>query len=213
MATFSLVNFMADGLWSITGWVLPIIVLHLMGPEHTAVFIVAWGAGTLPAIVPNALASAMLAEGSHAPDTIGRDLHRSIVLGVLILCPVIALLVLFGDHLLMLFGPLYAEEGHGLLAATALAILPATVTILLVSIARVRGHLASIITMNGLVGGGTLLVSLLLLPSIGIIAVGLALMFGHLVAILFILPRLPGLLKHGPSPKGAEQLPLAVTHD
>lgn len=195
MGAFTLTSYVAEGLWAAPAWVLPLVVVNVLGPEQNAYFVLAWGVAMLPFVVPKALATAMFAEGSHRPAQVGADMVRSLKLCGLILGPVVLALVLAGDKLLLLYGERYAAEGRLLLAIATLAVLPGTLPHLYLANVHIEQRLFQIILISGVTNCGTLFLSILLLPWLGILAPGVGLLAGHTLMALAVLPPMVRLVK------------------
>lgn len=195
IGAFSLANYVADGLWSVPPWVLPLIFVNLLGPEQNAYFVVAWVVGMLPFAVPQAIGTAMFAEGSHHPAHLGAQLLRSLKLCGAMLGPLVLAFLLVGDKLLLLYGESYAAAGRLLLPTAALAVVPATLTILYVTIARIQQRLHQIILLSGAAAVGTLLITFVLVERLGILAAGVGLLATHTLIALALLPRIVQLVR------------------
>lgn len=195
IGAYSLANYVADGLWSVPPWVLPLIFVNLLGPEQNAYFAVTWVVAMLPFTVPQAIGTAMFAEGSYHPVQMGAQLLRSLKLCGAMLGPLVLALLLVGDKLLLLYGESYATAGRLLLPTAALAVAPATLTILYMTIARIQQWLRQIILLSGAVALGTLLITFVLVGRLGILAAGVGLLSTHTLIALVLLPRIVQLVR------------------
>ena len=192
---YSLASYVADGLWSVPSWVLPLIFVNLLGPEQNAYFGITWVVAMLPLTVPQAIARAMFSEGSHHPDRIGEYLLRSIKLAIGLLGPVLLGLLFLGEKLLSIYGAPYADAGHSLLTTAALAVVPGTLTVLYIAIARVRKQLVQIILTSGGVAVGTLLITFVLVGRLGILAAGVGFLATHTLIAVVLLPHMVQLVR------------------
>jgi len=195
IGAYSLANYVADGLWSLPAWVLPLIFINLLGPEQNAYFAVAWVVAMLPFAVPQAIGTAMFAEGSHHSAQMGTQLLRGLKLCGAMLGPLVLALLLVGDKLLLLYGDSYATAGRLLLPTAALAVVPATLTILYLTIARIQQWLHQIILLSGGTAVGTLLITFVLVGRLGILAAGVGFLATHTLIALALLPRMIQLVR------------------
>lgn len=195
ISLFSFTNQAGDALWFLPGWILPLVVLSSLGPEQNAYFVVAWAAAALPFAVPQAVATAMFAEGSYEPAERVMHLKRSLRLSLsLVGLPVLALLI-GGDSLLSLYGSGYASVGRPLLTVASAAVLPGTVPVLYVALARVERRLTAIAVVNGLIALATVSLSVLLLPPLGMLGIGVAVLATQSLAAAILAPGLWGSLR------------------
>jgi O-antigen/teichoic acid export membrane protein len=79
-----------------------------------------------------------------------------------------------GNALLRLFGPAYAEHGRWLLILLTLSAIPDSVTNIAVAVLRSRGRLGAAVWLNATMLTVCLTLSWILLPAMGIVAVGVA---------------------------------------
>ena len=77
MQGFSLNNHMANLFWGMPNFVLPLIVIHILGAEETAYFYIAWAIANILFMIPTASSVALFAEGSHSQDSFRHDVLRS----------------------------------------------------------------------------------------------------------------------------------------
>ena len=186
---FSFGNYIADFLWMGPGFILPIMVLTLLGAEDNAYFYIAWSVGTVLCSVGMATSASLFAEGSFNEAKLRQNIRRSLKLVLFLLLPTIILIFLVGDKLLLLFGEVYSERATQLLWILALASLPMSLNWVYFAVERVRKRMKNIILIVGFIAITTLVLSYLLLPWLGIIGVGIARLSAQGVAFLIILVR------------------------
>ena len=174
MMHFSLANYISNQFWFLPSFILPIMVLNLLGAELNAYFYIAWVVGSALAMVPFAIAMALFAEGSYNKQRLGADAWRSLKLTSLIIVPVVIVIVIIADKLLLLFGSSYSESGTMLLRIMALSTFPTAINYIYLSIKRVEKKLAVLLKLTAFIAIATLALSYLLLPRIGINGAGIA---------------------------------------
>ena len=190
MVHFSFANYVSNGLWMAPSWILPILVVNLLGGEANAYFFVAWGMAGLLFAIPTATSMSLFAEGSYDEKFLGRDVRRSLGLIALLLAPAIVVMLVAGDKLLLLFGREYSSEGTRVLSVLAFSALPMAINLVYLGIARVRKRLRSIIVVAATVAFTTLILSYLLVPRLGILAPAVGWLVSHGVVALVVVPTI-----------------------
>jgi O-antigen/teichoic acid export membrane protein len=122
-------------------FIMPLVVINLLGPEENAYFYVAWAIATLLFSIPGSLAQSLFAEGSHDKRKVARDVKRSVLMSVVLLLPAILFVWLLGSKMLLAFGGSYSERSIELLRILALAAIPITVERAYFAVLRIRGRL------------------------------------------------------------------------
>lgn len=176
---FSFANYAASLLWSTTIYILPIMVLNLLGAELTAYFYIAWAIGSILFLIPTIAATSLFAEGSHDEEKLAFNTWRSLRLIFALLIPAIILVLVFADKLLLLFGSSYSENASTLLRILAISALPLTINVVYLSIKRVQMRLKQIIVLTAFIALITLVFSYFSLISTGINGVGIAWLISH----------------------------------
>lgn len=178
MMRFSLANYIADVFWTTTPFVLPLVVVNILGSEPNAYFYIGWAISNILFNIPAATSFSLFAEGSHNKGQLGREIARSLKLVLVVLIPAIIMVLLLGDKILLIFGRDYAENAANLLRILAVSALPLSVNFLYFTMKRVGMDMRSVVGLNAFIAIVTMVLSYVLLPRIGIIGVGI----GWLVA-------------------------------
>jgi O-antigen/teichoic acid export membrane protein len=167
-------------------YVLPLLVTVRLSSVDNAYFFAAWMLSGLFLVVSPALSQSLFAEGAHRPDEL-ESMARSAIRSIgAILLPVLLVVLAVGGTLLSAFGPAYAHHGVGLLRVLALASLPHALTNVYVAVLRVQGRLSAAALLNLAMGLGTLAMSWILLPVLGISAVGYAFLALQLCGCVYV---------------------------
>jgi O-antigen/teichoic acid export membrane protein len=193
--SFSFTNYLSETLWTLPTWTLPLLMLDLLGAEANAYFFVAWTISILVLATLNASATSLFAEGSNVEGSLGSYLGKSLKFTVLLFLPAMVILIAFGDKLLLLFGGEYSTEGKELLWILAVGMLPASMNYLYLSAIRVEKKLKDIILMSISVALGTLILSYILIPHLGIYGAGVGWLTTHALIALVVVPKLLRRLK------------------
>jgi len=190
MVHFSFANFIGELLQNAPAWILPLMVLNLISAEANAYFYITWTMAWLLIQIPLWTSLSFFAEGSYEEEKLSVDLRRSLKMIALLLVPAVVILFLLGDKLLLLFGREYSEGGTRLLLLLVPAAIPASINFLYLGIARVKQKLREIILVTGAIAFGTLILSYLLLPYMGILGAGVGWLASQMIVAIVLLPRL-----------------------
>ena len=195
MMYFSFANYVGAGLWSVPGWLLPVIVVSKMGGQSSGYFFVSWAMAGVLFAIPTSISTSLFAQGSHGDTSMVRDSSKSLKLTTALVLPALALFEVVGDKLLLIFGRRYSLEGAGLLRIIAPSVLPLSVNVLYLAIAKVRKSLKDVILLAAGPAVGTLAFSFVLIPHLGIQGPAVAWLVSQTLVALVVLPRLIKVLK------------------
>lgn len=183
---FSFPNYIGDIFWYTPAFILPIIVVNLLGPESNAYFYVAWGIGNMLTMIPSATSISLFAEGSYEEEKLEQNAWRSLKMISLILVPVVILVLAFAGKLLLLFGGLYSQNATALLRLLAVSALPFAINAVYLGTKRAEKKLKVVICLTAFVGALTVGLSFLLLSRMGITGAGIAWLISQGVVALWI---------------------------
>lgn len=187
---FSSANYAAEVLLLAPGLVLPLLVVRVLGSEEGAYFYMAWFLGYLLTSASAYLALSLFAEGSHRPGSLLALSRNAVVAGLAVSVLGALFLLLLGDKVLLIFGREYSAQGAALLRVVALAALPAAVVNVYLGALRVTKQVGELVAIAGVVAVTTLSLSYLLLPSLGLVGVGVAHGLGQGLGLAIVLSRL-----------------------
>lgn len=187
MINFSLSNYLVGLLAMASSSILPLMVINILGAEQNAYFTISWLIGTTIATVPAAITTSLFAEGSHDEKVLGNQVKRSLKFILLLLTPVIIIILLFGNWLLQLLRPEYAQNAATLLHVLTITALPLSINSLYFTVKRVQKEMKSVVIMNAFISVVTLGVSYFLLPRMGVLATGIGWLSANgIVALLVV---------------------------
>lgn len=167
-------NYAGDLAWTAPGLLFPLLVVGVLGAEANAYFYIAWAIAGLLAGIPTAVASSLLAEGSHSHGETEEHLRRAAVLTLAIVLPAIAICWLTAPWLLSLFGAPYAAKGVDALRLLSLAALPLSLNTLHLAVARVDRAIGRIVAITAFTGAGALVLGAALVAQQGTAGIALA---------------------------------------
>jgi len=186
MVRFAGGNYVIALLWVVTPFVLPVMVLQMREEEGAAAwFSMAWAAASLLFAIASATSTSLFAEGSHDKQRLGVDTTKSLKLVFALLVPAIVLVLLIGDKILLLFPREYSQNGATLLRILAVSALPLSINYIYFGVKRVQIKLRVIAALSAIVSIGTLGLSYVLLPKMGIAGVGVAWLASQTLAAVF----------------------------
>ncbi len=179
IAHFSASNYSAEVMGNAPIYILPLMIVNILGAEPSAYFRIAYGIGSVLFIIPIAISFSLFAEGSHEPEKLRANVIKAIKFMFLLLIPAIVLILLLGDKILLLFGSEYSENALRLLWILALASIPFAINDLYVTINRVEFKVKPVIytylgAMVSVIGG-----SYILMSRVGLIGIGLGWILGQ----------------------------------
>jgi len=184
---FSSANYLTNFATAAPGFILPIMIVNLLGAEANAYFYIAWMIGFLLHGVAGAVAMSLFAEGSYDEGKLKLTMRQSLKLTFLILVPMIIVVLAIGDKILILFGTPYSQSATMLLRILAISALPAAINHIYLSMKRIEKKLTTIIVLTGFISVSTLVLSYMLLPYLGINGVGVATLSSYGVVALVII--------------------------
>ncbi len=171
---YALGNYVSALIAGLPGWLLPIIVVERSGAPTAAYFYTSWMIMVIVNNGPSALGSALLAEGSRQGQASRQLLKRAYAYALLYMVPAVLAVLVAGPRLTPIFGRAYAEQGRELLAYLAVAGLPFAIVQISFMELRLEKELLVLCEVVILFSAITLVGSYMLLPALGLIAIGIA---------------------------------------
>jgi len=176
---FSLGNYLARIFEGLPNFVLPIMVVNLLGAERNAYFYIAWQISMLLLTVPQFTSMSLLAEGSYNRGELGRNMKKAAKFIFLLLGAAIIGIFLIGKYILRIFGEDYARNSFELLLILVLGSIPFAFNALYASVKRIQKEIKPVILVYGGIAIITLVASYLLMQSIGLVGIGIAWVIGN----------------------------------
>ena len=186
---FSGMSYLISLLAATQRFIMPLMVLNVLGPEESAYFYVAWTIATLLFSIPSSLAQSLFAEGSHDKRKLHRDIRRATILSALLLVPAVLFVWLLGGTVLLAFGGSYSARSIELLRILALAGLPITLEHVYFTVLRIRGRMRELTIWRASLTVILLTASYLLLPTHGLEVIGWVFLVTHSVAAAIVVLR------------------------
>jgi O-antigen/teichoic acid export membrane protein len=172
MTLFAATNYLSAVLTAAPLYVMPLLVLNMLGPEANAYFYVASSISGLLVMVPTAVSMTLFAHGSQDNALTTAQIVDGILFSLGLLVPAIVTIFLLGGKILLLFGRAYSDEATQLLWLLSLATLPMTLNLAYFSVRRVQRRMADVVLGLGWILIVTLGFSVVLLPRTGLVGAG-----------------------------------------
>lgn len=180
-------NYAARILENIPVYVLPLLIISILGAELNAYFFIAWQISGVLMMAPSiATSRSLLAEGANESGDIQKNTRKSVKLTMAILIPLLALLILFGRPLLGFFGASYASNSYEVLIAISIGSIPYAFNTLYAGVMRIRCRIMPVILTYGGIAALTLIGSLALMQTLELIGVGLAWIVANVIVFVII---------------------------
>jgi O-antigen/teichoic acid export membrane protein/aminoglycoside phosphotransferase len=195
IARFVRADYAGAVFWQVAMFGLPVIVLARLDAGSAAAYGVVWTIAQSLYLVSSGMGQSMVAHGAADPGRVD-EARRAVVRRSLRLVVPAAVVVALGAPLVLsIFGEHYAESGGWALALAALSAIPNVVTASTVSAARVRQRMGVLFGVPATVTVIVVTLSWLLMPALGITAVGLSWLVAQLLVaggiLLTTAPWLP----------------------
>ncbi len=187
-------------LWMTTIEAIPLLVLHRLGASSNAHYALSVQIVYGLMLLPGSIGVAFTAESANDPTRLLQHLRRSARNVATLLIPAVALVVAFAPFGLSVFGRSYSEAATPALRFMAVSVLPYSVTLLLMNVARVQRRIRAVtityvvlcLTLTGL--------SLLLMGPFGLAGIGAAWLIAQtVVAVGVVVTQIHRVGVHGPN--------------
>ncbi len=183
---YSLGNYIAGVFQFLPNVILPIMVLNVLGAEQNAYFFIAWSVSNLLVIIPGAVSTSLLAEGSYEYEKLEWNIRKAMKFTFVLIGISIPTIFILGDHILWIFGEKYAEESFDILRVLVLGAVPFSVNTIYAYVKRIQKKVKSIILVYGGISILTLVGGYLMMLEYGIIGIGFAWVLANLIVTAFI---------------------------
>jgi O-antigen/teichoic acid export membrane protein len=137
----------------------------------------------------------MTVEGAHEESALTALTHRTARFGLILILPSVALCILAAPELLGLLGRQYAAQGTVLLRLLALGVLPRSITLLQLGVARVQRNTRRIATVQGVTCLLVLGLCWIGLDRFGLAGVGWGYLLAQITVALVLTPSTIALLR------------------
>jgi O-antigen/teichoic acid export membrane protein len=151
---------------------MPILVANRVGAAEAAYFFVPWMVSLAIELVALNMMTSLTVEAATDLPRLRELTRRALGQSMRLVVPIAALAAIVAPWALLIFGSDYADEGASLLRLLALGMVPNVIVTLGITIARIEHRGRIVVAVQGAHCVLVLGLSALLLPSVGIDAVG-----------------------------------------
>jgi O-antigen/teichoic acid export membrane protein len=181
---FSIGNYLANFLVQMPQTVLPMIVFQQLGAQANGYAYIALMLGGVLISPGLALASSAFAEGANDRSGSYVILFRASILGMLLTLFVAAVVVIGAEWILKLFGLEAAAGGVKLLQWLAIASPLIVLNQLYFTYLRLNDKLFRLIAFSSMIAFVTIMISVLLMPVLGIVSCGIGILVSNALILL-----------------------------
>lgn len=182
VARFSLGHTAAATVAIVPDYLVPLLVIHYLGPAANAYYYAAWSVSLSARALAVNVTDALMVEAAYGQESFARLLRKLARLFGLILVPTMAVLVLAADPIMHIFGAGYAERGAPVLRLFALGLAPFTIVTLALALDRVRERFADALIITAVGTIATVGLDILWIPDHGPKGAALAWLCGQSLA-------------------------------
>lgn len=182
---YSLGNFTSSVLMIAPTTIIPIMVVNMIGARNGAYFFIAYSIASILVLVPYAVSMSLFVEGSHG-EPLRRSIINSIKFTVLLLVPLLAIIILFGGQLLLIFNSEYSTESLMLLRLLAISSLFSAISWIYISIKKIEKDLKMINYIS--LASALMLITLgyILMSIFGLIGIGYAWLASNVIISIVV---------------------------
>jgi O-antigen/teichoic acid export membrane protein len=178
---YSSTNYIATILNNLPAWILPIIVVNILGSEQNAYFYSAWLIYSLLIAINLACTHSMFAEASNNPGKLWSISRRTMRFTYILLIPAAVIVIALSTQILWLFGEDYSAGGSSLLAIMAASSLLSTAIMSYNVVLRIESRMKELCILSAVHSILIIVPCLLFTKSVGIVSIGYILFLANLV--------------------------------
>lgn len=187
LVRFAAPDHAASLLWFATTDVLTLIVLHVAGAEASAYWFIANTVGYSLYLVTSNVGSALIAESVHDPGHANAHARRALAHSAQLVVPAAIAGILLAPLVLHLMGPHYAENATGALQLILASAIPQLFVGIGISMARVRGHMGTVLGVYAFTAAATWAGSWFALERWGLTGIGAVILINQSLIAIFLL--------------------------
>lgn len=181
-------------------YLIPVAVASRVGSADNAYFYITSTIGGTVELLAINMGASLTVEGAHHPAQLGRATRAALVRVTAIVLPICLVLFALAPHILHVFGEGYARHATPLLRWLVAGALLRVVTELYFAVLRARSRTTGLVCLQGGLCALVLLLTLVLLPVMGLTGVGVAEVAGLSAVASVAACKLFGVIRtrHGP---------------
>jgi O-antigen/teichoic acid export membrane protein len=165
---------------------LPVLIVAIAGPRQGAFFYIVWTISNSINLLPLNITASMTVEAIHSQVDVASEVRRSAIHLARLLLPVVAIVFVFADKILLIFGADYAAGGTDALRLAALGAIPYAARILYLAVARIGGRGRQIMVIQAAASILTVVLALAFVGALGVTGVALGWLLGEACVAVFV---------------------------
>lgn len=170
---FSAENYLVELFIAAPYYILPIMVLNILGAEDAAYYYIVFAITSMLFMIPTAVGRSLFVEGSHG-EALKKATIKSLLAIFSILIPAVIVLYFSGGWVLGIIGKDYFMNGLELLRVMVIASIVLAVNTVYFSIKRIQNDMTGVVILSGLVFALLIGLSYPFMLQFGIVGVGYA---------------------------------------
>ncbi len=171
---FAAVDYVGALLWILATTVVPILIINEVGATASAYFSIAWLMASSLYFVSANMGVSLVVETAADQVELATRVREVVRHSAKVILTGVWVLLIGARYFLRLFGDDYSEHGAPLLRLLTLSALPNIVTASAVSACRAQRRTGAAVVILACLCGSVLVISVVLLPRVGIVGVGYA---------------------------------------
>lgn len=187
---FSSGNYIARIFENLPTFILPLMIINMLGADQNAYFFIAWQISMLLLAIPYVIYISLIAENTQSMVELRKNTKKAAILIFVSLSVASIFLLLFGKFILFIFGPEYAANSYDILILFVIGNFIYYINTLYATVNRVLKKTNYVIFIYVTIGLFTLIFTYVLIPLFGLIGVGYAWIIANGLIIMISLPQL-----------------------
>lgn len=190
MTRFSLGNYLASIINMTPQYVMPLIIIAVLGEEANAYIFIPFSIAGVLSMVIGSVSQSLLAESSHDRAALRSQIIKAAKLILVFLVPGITLILVLARPLLSLFGAEYAQNSVLPLYFFALMSIPHTIAMIYVNTMWAQMKVRPVIYLSIFNALFIIGMSYWLMNRVGLIGVGIAWLSDYAIVAIVLMPKL-----------------------
>jgi len=144
---FSAGNYIANILMVSPNFLIPLMILNYLGPNYTAYYYIAFVMISILKIIPLAMSTSLLVEGSHG-EPLKRNVLKALYGIYIVLIPGVFIFLLLGGPILAYLGKEYSYQGYTLLQILIVSTIFSPIVSTFYSVMRIKKDVRTLLLIT-----------------------------------------------------------------
>ncbi len=182
---YSTGSYIASLLIAVPSWIIPIMVVNILGSEQNAYFFIVWTICNLFGAIAGSASQSLFVEGSHSSENLALNVQKALKFIYLLLVPAVIVVLVCGSFFLSLFGTAYAVHGLSLLRVMVVSHLFGSLISIYSSTLRINNQIKQLYIIYTVQSVSQIAGIYLILPVTGAIGIGYIWLGVHAIISLY----------------------------